>query len=143
MKKFLAIVLALCMVCSLCAVSASADDTIKLKMHFVDPETAPYVQGGLKIAELVKEATDGKIEIEVLAGGSLGKLVALGTMLATYTGNGTVAGGGNSLTYNYGIWTGICFSITLMSRPAPLTGPVISSSSLAMSSAPCLLWFVK
>ena len=46
-----------------------------------------------------------------LAGGSLGKLVALGTMLATYTGNGTVAGGGNSLTYNYGIWTGICFSI--------------------------------
>lgn len=72
MKKFLAIVLALCMVCSLCAVSASADDTIKLKMHFVDPETAPYVQGGLKIAELVKEATDGKIEIEVLAGGSLG-----------------------------------------------------------------------
>ena len=46
-----------------------------------------------------------------LAGGSLGKLVALGTMLATYTGNGTVAGGGNSLTYNFGIWTGICFSI--------------------------------
>ena len=47
-------------------------EVIKLKMHFVDPETAPYVQGGLKIAELVKEATDGRIEIEVLAGGSLG-----------------------------------------------------------------------
>ena len=41
-------------------------------MHFVDPESAPFVQGGLKIAELVKEATDGRIEIEVLAGGSLG-----------------------------------------------------------------------
>ena len=72
MKKVLAMILALCMVFTLCAVSASADDTIKLKMHFVDPETAPYVQGGLKIAELVSEATDGKIQIEVLAGGSLG-----------------------------------------------------------------------
>lgn len=72
MKKVLSIILALCMVFSLCAVSASADDVVKLKMHFVDPETAPYVQGGLKIAELVSEATDGKIQIEVLAGGSLG-----------------------------------------------------------------------
>ena len=41
-------------------------------MHFVDPESAPFVQGGLKIAEPVKEATDGRIGIEVLAGGSLG-----------------------------------------------------------------------
>ena len=72
MKKVLASILVLCMVFSLCAVSASADDVIKLKMHFVDPETAPYVQGGLKIAELVSEATDGKIQIEVLSGGSLG-----------------------------------------------------------------------
>ena len=47
-------------------------EVIKLKMHFVDPESAPFVQGGLKIAELVKEATDGRIEIEVLSGGSLG-----------------------------------------------------------------------
>lgn len=47
-------------------------DAITFKMHFVDPETAPYVQGGQKIAELVKEATDGRIQIEVLAGGSLG-----------------------------------------------------------------------
>ena len=72
MKKVLASILVLCMVFSLCAVSASADDVIKLKMHFVDPETAPYVQGGQKIAELVSEATDGKIQIEVLSGGSLG-----------------------------------------------------------------------
>ena len=65
MKKFLAIVLALCMVCSLCAVSASADDTIKLKMHFVDPETAPYVQGGLKIADWYAE--DARKEAEAKA----------------------------------------------------------------------------
>ena len=49
-----------------------SQDTITLKMHFVDPETAPFVQGGKKIAELVSEATDGRIQIEVLAGGSLG-----------------------------------------------------------------------
>ncbi len=74
MKKTLALVLVLCMVLVPLGMSEAfaADDVITFKMHFVDPETAPYVQGGLKIAELVKEATDGKIQIEVLAGGSLG-----------------------------------------------------------------------
>ena len=57
---------------SAAAPAQTSGEVIKLKMHFVDPETAPFVQGGLKIAELVKEATDGRIEIEVLAGGSLG-----------------------------------------------------------------------
>ena len=41
-------------------------------MSFVDPESSPYAQGGLKIAEEVAAATDGKIQIEVVAGGSLG-----------------------------------------------------------------------
>ena len=92
MKKILALVLALVMVLGLCACGAKEEapaaapaqdaapaqeaeapaEVIKFKMHFVDPETAPYVQGGIKIAELVKEATDGRIEIEVLSGGSLG-----------------------------------------------------------------------
>ena len=86
MKKYLALALALIMVLSLAACGSSKEETaaptettteptvepITLKMHFVDPETAPYVQGGLKIAELVKEATNGQIEIEVLSGGSLG-----------------------------------------------------------------------
>ena len=44
-----------------------------------------------------------------LAGRSLGKIVVAGTILATYTGSGTVTGGGNSLAYNYGLWSGICF----------------------------------
>ena len=57
---------------SAAAPAQTSGEVIKFKMHFVDPETAPFVQGGLKIAELVKEATDGRIEIEVLAGGSLG-----------------------------------------------------------------------
>lgn len=87
MKKIFAMALALAMTLSLTACGGGekpaentpatpdapeAVETIKLKMHFVDPETAPYVQGGQKIAELVKEATDGRIEIEVMAGGSLG-----------------------------------------------------------------------
>lgn len=71
MKKFIAMLLALVMVLSLVACGDKKDDaagtddsdkdsqdTITLKMHFVDPETAPFVQGGKKIAELVSEATD-------------------------------------------------------------------------------------
>ena len=76
MKKLIALAMALVMAISLAACGGSAPaekapaanapaantpaastETVKLKMHFVDPETAPYVQGGLKIAELVKEAT--------------------------------------------------------------------------------------
>lgn len=44
-----------------------------------------------------------------LASRSLGKIVVAGTILATYTGSGTVTGGGNSLAYNYGFWPGVCF----------------------------------
>ena len=46
-----------------------------------------------------------------LAGRSLGKIVAVGTMLATFTGNGTISGGGNSLAFNYGLWSGIFFVV--------------------------------
>ena len=46
----------------------------------------------------------------VKAGGGLGSIVLMGTFLATYTGNGTISGGGNSLAYNYGIWPGIFFA---------------------------------
>lgn len=52
--------------------SGGSDETITFKMSFVDPESSPYAQGGLKIAEEVAAATDGKIQIEVVAGGSLG-----------------------------------------------------------------------
>lgn len=47
----------------------------------------------------------------VRAGGGLGAIVLMGTFLATFTGNGTISGGGNSLTYNYGIWPGIFFAV--------------------------------
>lgn len=51
----------------------SADNGLHFTMYFVDPETSPYVQGGLKIAELVRDATDGAIEIEVIADSELGE----------------------------------------------------------------------
>lgn len=47
----------------------------------------------------------------VLAGKSLGPIVLMGTFLATFTGNGTISGGGNSLAYTYGIWPGIFFGV--------------------------------
>lgn len=50
-----------------------AQDGIYFTMYFVDPETSPYVEGGQKIAELVEEATDGAIHIEVVASSELGE----------------------------------------------------------------------
>lgn len=47
----------------------------------------------------------------LLAGRGLGKIVAIGTIFATYLGGGTVTGGGNSLAYNFGFWPGVCFVI--------------------------------
>lgn len=47
----------------------------------------------------------------VRAGGGLGSIVLMGTFLATFTGNGTISGGGNSLAYTYGLWPGIFFAV--------------------------------
>ena len=52
--------------------SAFASDSIKLKMGFVDPATSSYAQGGQKFADELKKLTDGKIDVQVLAGGTLG-----------------------------------------------------------------------
>ena len=48
------------------------DGIVRFTMHFVDPASSPYAEGGEKIAELVREATNGQIEITVIAGGELG-----------------------------------------------------------------------
>lgn len=47
----------------------------------------------------------------VKAGSGLGSLVLMGTFLATFAGNGTISGGGNSLAYNFGLWPGIWFAV--------------------------------
>lgn len=56
-----------------------------------------------------KKAQHETSEDFFLAGKSLGKIVLAGTILATYTGGGTVTGGGNSLAYFYGFWPGVFF----------------------------------
>ncbi|MCC5912449.1 MAG: sodium:solute symporter family protein [Clostridiaceae bacterium] len=40
----------------------------------------------------------------ILAGRSLGAVVLMGTLIATWVGSGTITGGSNSLAYTYGIW---------------------------------------
>lgn len=47
-------------------------DVIQLKLGMVDPENSNYYKGAQAIAEEVKKATDGKVEITVYAGGQLG-----------------------------------------------------------------------
>lgn len=50
----------------------SSDDVIQFKMGMTDPENSNYVQGAKKIAEEVKVATNGRIEITVYPSGQLG-----------------------------------------------------------------------
>ncbi|CEA02124.1 Sodium/pantothenate symporter [Jeotgalicoccus saudimassiliensis] len=40
----------------------------------------------------------------ILAGKSLGPIVLMGTLLATWVGSGSVTGGENSMAYSFGIW---------------------------------------
>lgn len=47
-------------------------DVITFKLSMVDNETTNYYKGAMKIAEEVEAATDGRIAIDVVAGGTLG-----------------------------------------------------------------------
>ena len=51
---------------------ANATDTLTMKMGFVDPATSSYAQGGQKFADELAKLTDGKIKVQVVAGGTLG-----------------------------------------------------------------------
>lgn len=53
------------------SVSAYADP-IKLVMGFVDPASSSYAMGGQKFADECKRLTNGQVEVEVIAGGTLG-----------------------------------------------------------------------
>ncbi|QNB45031.1 sodium:solute symporter family protein [Thermanaerosceptrum fracticalcis] len=47
----------------------------------------------------------------ILAGRSLGPLVLMGTLIATWCGSGTVTGGPNSLAYSFGLWPGLLYTL--------------------------------
>ena len=51
---------------------AFADDTITLRLGFVDPASSSYAMGGQKFADECARLTDGKVQVKVLAGGTLG-----------------------------------------------------------------------
>ena len=54
------------------AARLAAGEVVTLKLGFVDPESSMYAMGGKKVAEEVEKATNGRVKIEVLAGGVLG-----------------------------------------------------------------------
>lgn len=55
-----------------CSGKASDDEVIRFKMAVADADSSAQAEGARKIAEEVAKATDGRIQIEVLAGGTLG-----------------------------------------------------------------------
>ncbi len=55
-----------------CSGSRSEEDVIRFKMAVADADSSAQAEGARKIAEEVEKATDGRIQIEVLAGGTLG-----------------------------------------------------------------------
>ena len=73
MKKFLALVMALCMVFALCAVSAYADDPVTLTYAEVNPLDGTIVGEMAKAFKAkVEELSGGSVLIDIQAGGVLG-----------------------------------------------------------------------
>lgn len=70
MKKILVALMVL-MVLALSLATANAAEIV-LRLADTQPETYPATAGCVKFAELVKEQSEGRIEIEVLSGGQLG-----------------------------------------------------------------------
>lgn len=78
---------------------ASAGEVVKLKLAMVDNESTPYYKGAAKIAEEVKAATDGRVEIQVNAGGLLGD--ERGTVEMAVNGDLDIATAANSVMTNW------------------------------------------
>lgn len=55
-----------------CGGTESAEEVIHLKMAVADADSSAQAEGARMIAKEVEEATDGRIQIEVMAGGTLG-----------------------------------------------------------------------
>lgn len=80
-KKIVALALLLSMAVSLAGCgtkkstadpSTGTQDTITLTMAMTDSEQTNYYKGAMKIVDAVKEATNGRIVIDVKPGGTLG-----------------------------------------------------------------------
>lgn len=78
MRKFLSLILTCSLITAGTAAlgtsyaEASDTESIVIKMGMVDPDGSNFHKGGLAIAEEVKKATNGRITVQVFAGGQLG-----------------------------------------------------------------------
>ena len=73
MKKVLALVMALCMVFALCAVSASADEPVTLTYAEVNPIEGTVVGDvALAFKEKLEELSGGNVLVDIQAGGVMG-----------------------------------------------------------------------
>lgn len=103
MKKVLATVLAVAMLATMAmgcgSKPAAEDEVVTLKLGMVDNESTPYYKGAMKIAEKVEAATDGKVKIEVIAGGALGGERDM--VDAAAAGDLDIATAANSVVKNY------------------------------------------
>lgn len=73
MKKVLALVMALCMVFALCAVSASADEPVTLTYAEVNPLEGTVVGDvALAFKEKLEELSGGNVLVDIQAGGVMG-----------------------------------------------------------------------
>lgn len=77
MKKFLAVILTLCMVLALCACGAKQEapaeaETIVLNFATNQPETHPAAKGYQRMADEVFEKSEGRLKIEVYYSSALG-----------------------------------------------------------------------
>lgn len=71
-RRFMSLALALCMVLSLMAFSASAEAPVTLKLGHINPETGNYHQYALAFKEAVEAKSEGRLQIEIYPAGQLG-----------------------------------------------------------------------
>lgn len=100
-KRILSALLALTLVFALAGMTPAlaADKPITFKLAMVDNEQSNYYKGAQAIAASVEEATEGKIQIDVVAGGTLGG--EADTLDMAIQGDLAIASAANSVLANY------------------------------------------
>ncbi|MBC7189293.1 TRAP transporter substrate-binding protein, partial [Candidatus Aerophobetes bacterium] len=88
------------LVAFLAEISVAKAEVKKLRMGLISAEGHPVTKASRKFAELVKERTNGEIQIEVFAGGALGGEVEMQDMLSVGTLDLASMGNGIPPTYN-------------------------------------------
>lgn len=79
--------------------AAEGNETITFRLALVDNEGTNYHKGAVEIADRVDEATDGRIQIDVVAGGALGD--ERGTVEMAMNGDLDIATAANPVITNW------------------------------------------